>query len=71
MFNSSMAQTSMNMLIWMRSTIPQETNTTEITILQLVFNKSNQMLAFDERKKPEYPGGNRVENQQTESKHDV
>ena len=51
-------------------TIPQETNTTQITILQSLFNKSNQMLAFDERGSDE-TSWSRVENQQTQTKHDV
>ena len=33
-------------------------NIAQITILQLLFNKLNQMLVFDERGKPEYPGEN-------------
>ena len=33
-------------------------NIAQITFLQVLFNKSNQMLVFDERGKPEYPGKN-------------
>ena len=74
MFNICVAQIRMYMLMQMRFTIPQETNTTQITILQSLFNKSNQMLAFDERGKPEdleETSWSRVENQQTQTKHDV
>lgn len=74
MFNICVAQIRLYMLMQMRFTIPQEKNTTQITILQPLFIKSNQMLAFDDRGKPEDPeetSSSRAENQQTQTKHDV
>ena len=50
-------------------TILQEINIAQITILQLLFNKSNQMLVFDERGNRSTRGEtsqSRVGNQQTQ-----
>ena len=79
MFNISTAQISM--WIWSNALYKSrgnQINLAQITILQLMFNKSNQMLIFDERGKPEYGGRggggtsqSRVENQQTQSTYDA
>ena len=46
----------------MRFTILEEINIAQITILQLLF--TNQMLVFDERGKPEYPGKDLAESRE-------
>ena len=58
----------------MRFTILEEINIAQIIIFTIIIHKSNQMLVFDERGKPEYPGEtshSRVENQQTQSTYDT
>ena len=57
LFNTSIAQIS----LWIWSNVlynsrGNQINIAQITILQLLFNKSNQMLVLGEQGKPEYPG---------------
>ena len=59
MFNISIAQIS----IWIWSNAlynsrGNQINIAQIIIFTIIIHKSNQMLVFDERGKPEYPGEN-------------
>ena len=59
MFNISIAQIS----IWIWSNAlynsrGNQINIAQIIIFTIIIHKSNQMLVFDERRKPEYPGEN-------------
>ena len=57
MFNISIAQISI--WIWSNALYSfwgYKINIAQITIVTVVIHKSNQMLVFDERGKPEYPG---------------